>query len=116
MTTIKTEDGQRIIIDATAFTDPRMTASGYVTAGMVLSLADARELGERLLALTGGPLPVRQPTPEAAAAAERVKRQAEPDDDGQIRPCGARLYGCYICGESYADPTQARECCTSPAE
>lgn len=79
-------------------------------------------------------LPVRQPTPEAAAAAEKLKScqctadglhlcamcgqqipetvPVEPDADGQVRPMGARMFGCSVCGEMYADPTKARECCT----
>lgn len=93
-------------------------------------------------------LPVRTATPEAAAAAEKVKacrctsdgrhlcalygqqsgagQKIEPDADGQIRPCGARLsfdpaegkdrnaiaFGCAICGKSYPNSADARECCT----
>lgn len=37
---------------------------------------------------------------------------AEPDPDGQIRPCGARMYGCPVCSGVYSDQAKARECCT----
>lgn len=136
------------VVDAESFIRQYVESDAATTMGDCLRAAIAKANGDADQAGHAFTLPVRPATPEAAAAAAKLGapghcgctadgrhlcamcgarlgevRPAEPDADGQVRPCGARLvdecdtdgaslWSCSICGETYLTAADARECCS----